>query len=52
MGHKPREREPLALVSQTPWPDDLVKRRMGFSYLARPAHYSTHGESHCTGEER
>jgi hypothetical protein len=52
MGHKPCEREPFAPGAQTPWPDDLVKRRMGFSYLARPAHYSRYGESYRTGEER
>ena len=44
--------EPFAPGAPTPWPDDLVKRRIGFSCLARPAPYTTCVESCRAGEER
>ena len=44
--------EPVAPGAPTPWPDDLVKRRIGFSCLARPAPYTTCVESCRAGEER
>ena len=44
--------EPVAPGAPTPWPDDLVKRRIGFSCLARPAHYTTCVRSCRAGEER